>query len=282
MKYPSILLVLFFLAMLSQAGICQEANRIPWMARENRIGIAIGIGSVTYADRQVSPLTYQSKPKVVKLLYQLETNHLLFAFDIDIKVGSTKSKRFAKRIIYFQEEKLTGEKEDKKFPVGGSFLSGKISVGAFYKIQSTQNSTFRVAAGGRISNELFYPQGWTTAGIFNALSFSPEGCVQHRIDNTHVLFASFKLPVLTQLTRLPYYNTVSQPDKNLWQGFFQNKQWVGLSSYLAPSVNVGYTYQINANWVTGVNYELNGYQITVPQKMYAVTHSFTANAFHQF
>lgn len=260
----------------------QETNRIPWMARENRIGIALGIASVSFSDKNTSPLVYQSKPKMVRFFYQLESNHILITFDIDVKVGSTKTKHIANRMLFFQEEDYKGKKEDKKFLVGGSLLAGRISVGAFYKISSTQHSTFRVAVGGKISNELFYPQGWTSAGIFNALSFSPEGIAHHRIDDSHALTASFRLPLVTQLTRLPYYNTVSHPDKSLLGGFFRNKEWVGIGKYAAPALQLGYTYNINTNWGTGLSYELNWYNITTPQLMRATTHSFLANAHCQF
>lgn len=279
MKFSVFILLLSMLAHISYS---QDATRVPWMARENRIGLAIGIGSVQYLDKNSSPLVYQSKPKLVQLFYVLESNHWLFSLDIDVKVGGTKAKHFSNRQLLFQEEDYTGKKEEKRFPVGGSFLAGKISMGGFYKISSTQRSTFRVAVGGRISNEMFYPQGWTSGGIFNALSLSPEGWAQHRVNDEHSFTANFHLPLLTKLTRLPYYNTVSAPDKSLSGGFFSNSKWVGVGKYLAPSTQINYNYAINANWGAGVYYELTWYNIIPPQLMRATSHGLLVNTYHQF
>ena len=53
-------LVALFVTGLSHA---QDYEKRPWMPLENRIGLALGIGSFTYLDKNSSPLVYQSKPK---------------------------------------------------------------------------------------------------------------------------------------------------------------------------------------------------------------------------
>lgn len=260
----------------------QDYENRPWMPLENRIGLALGIGSVKYLDKNSSPLIYQSRPKNVRLFYNLETNQFLFSIDLDMKMGGNTPKDFSDRTLYFQEEDYKGNKEDKKFPAGGSFLAGRISMGAYYKISSTQESTFKVAVGGRIMNELFYPQGWNSGGMFNSLSLSPEGWVQHRINKYHQLSASVRVPVVARLSRLPYDNTVSAPNKNQVQGFFRNSEWVSPKKFLAPAFTVGYNYQINSRWGAGLNYEFNWYQIQTPQTMRAVGSSLLAQVHHQF
>ncbi len=184
-------LVALFVTGLSHA---QDYENRPWMPLENRIGLALGIGSFTYLDKNSSPLVYQSKPKNLRLFYNLESNTFLFSVDLDVRLGSNAPKYHKDRTLYFQEEDYKGKKEDKKFPAGGSFMAGKISLGAYYKIPSTQESTFKVAVGGRIMNELFYPQGWNSAGMFNALSISPEGLIQHRVNEYHQFTASVRIP----------------------------------------------------------------------------------------
>jgi hypothetical protein len=273
------------LAVLLIAGFAAHAqdyvNR-PWMPLENRIGLAMGIGSITYLDKNSSPLVYQSRPKNLRIFYNLESNDFLFSVDLDVRMGSNAPKYHQDRMLYFQEEDYKGKKEDKKFPAGGSFMAGRISLGAYYKISSTQESTFKVAVGGRIMNELFYPQGWNTGGMFNALSFSPEAVTQHRVNEHHQFTASIRIPVVARLSRLPYDNTVSAPDKNQVEGFFRNSSWVGPSKFLAPAMTLGYNYQINTRWGAGLNYELGWYNIQTPQQMKAVSHSLLANFHHQF
>jgi hypothetical protein len=260
----------------------QDYSERPWMALENRVGVAIGIGSVTYLDRNATSLIYQSKPKNARLFYHLETNHFLFAMNLDMRIGSNGPKYHKARTFYFREENYKGKFEDKKFPAGGTFLAGRVSLGAYYKISSTQESTFKVAVGGTIMNELFYPQGWTTAGLFNALSLSPEAFVQHRIDGHHSFQASFRIPILTNLTRLPYDNTVSKPDKSIMKGFLDNAKWVGPGKYLAPAMSISYNNQLNSHWGAGLTYELGWYSIQQPQSMKATTQSLLANFYHQF
>ena len=219
---PRILFLLALLAALAVRG--QDYQKRPWMPLENRIGLALGIGSVTYLDKNTSPLIYRGQPKNLRLFYNLESNDFLFAVDLDLRIGSNAPKYHSDRTLYFKEEDYTGKTEDKKFPAGGSFMTGRISFGAFYKISSTQESTFKVAVGARISNELFYPQGWTTAGLFNALSLSPEVIVQHKVDEYHSFTAGLRMPVVALLTRPTYDNTVSAPDKTIVGGFFRNTE----------------------------------------------------------
>jgi hypothetical protein len=271
-------------AVLLIAGLAraQDYENRPWMPLENRVGLAVGIGSVAYLDRNSSPLIYESKPKNVRLFYALESNTFLFSLDLDVRMGGTVAKHHKNRTVYFQEEDYKGKKEDKKFPVGGSFLAGKVSLGAYYKIPSTQESTFKVAVGGRIMNEMFYPQGWTSGGMFNALSLSPEAMTQHRVDEHHQFSASVRVPLVARLSRLPYDNTVSAPEKNQVQGFFRNSEWAGPGKFLAPAMTLGYNYQINTHWGAGLNYELGWYNIQTPQPMKAVSKSMLANFHVQF
>lgn len=278
MKWNFLAVALFTLTIIR----AQDYQKRPWMPLENRVGLALGIGSVTYLDKNTSPLVYQSRPKNLRLFYNLESNRFLFSVDVDLKLGSTSPKYHSGRTLFFRELDYKGKDEEKKFPAGGSFLAGKISLGAFYKIASTQESTFKVAVGGRVMNELFYPQGWTTAGLFNALSFSPEAWTQHRIDDRHSLTALVRLPLITRLTRLPYDNTVSAPNQNLVGGFFKHSQWVGLSKFLSPAFGLGYNYQINQKWGAGLNYEWSWYNIRTPQTMKAVNQSLLASFHHQF
>lgn len=268
---------------LAVAGVAraQDYQERPWMPLENRIGLALGIGSVTYLDKNTSPLIYKSQPRNVRLFYNLETNHFLFSVDVDLKVGANSPKYHPGRTLFFQEEDYTGKEEDKKFTAGGTFLGGRFSLGAFYKISSTQSSTFKVAVGGRIMNELFYPQGWTLAGLFNALSFSPEAVAQHRIDDHHSFTASVRVPVVALLTRPAYDNTVSAPGRSLVGGFFSNAAWVGPAKYLAPAVELGYNYQFNQKWGAGLHYEFGWYSISHPETFRAVSQSLLANFYHQ-
>jgi hypothetical protein len=274
--------VIVTLLLLAQVLRAQERHLPqPWMPLENRIGLAIGIGKVTYRDKNISPLVYQSPAKNVRLFYALESNHLLFSFDFDVKVGRLFPKHYRNRTMFFHEYDYKGKDEEKKFPAGGSFLGGRVSLAAYYKIESTQHSTFRTAAGVRISNTLFYPQGWTSAGIFNALSIAPEGAAQHRVDGHHDFTIHAGLPVATLLTRLPYHNTVSAPGKSLSGGFLSNTRWTGLSGYIAPSLGVAYRYQADQHWGAGLQYDLQGYIIRRPQTMKACTQSFLPNVYYQ-
>jgi hypothetical protein len=264
------------------AANAQDYAARPWMPLESRIGLALGIGSITYLDKNSSPLVYQSRPKNLRIFYNLESNTFLFSVDLDVKMGSNSPKYHQDRTLLFQEEDYKGNQEDKKFPAGGSFLAGRISLGGYYKISSTQESTFKIAVGGRIMNELFYPQGWNTGGLFNALSFSPEALTQHRVNEHHQFSASVRIPLIARISRLPYDNTVSKPDKNQAQGFFHNSSWVGPSKFLAPAITLGYNYQINTRWGAGLNYELGWYNIQTPQPMKAIGQSILANFHHQF
>lgn len=273
-------LAIIFTSLLT--AYSQDYKARAWMPLESRIGLALGIGSVAYLDKNSSPLIYQSRPKNVRLFYNLESKNFLFSIDLDAKIGSTAPKYHKDRTLYFQEEDYKGNADNKKFPAGGSFRAGRISVGAYYKISSTQESTFKVAVGGRIMNELFYPEGWTSGGIFNALSLSPEAWIQHRIDGHHSFTASVRLPLVTRLTRLPYDNTVSAPNQNQLHGFFRNSSWVGPYRFLAPAVSLGYNYQINQRWGAGINYDFNWYSIQKSQSMKALSQSLLANFYHQF
>lgn len=260
----------------------QNYEERPWMALENRVGLALGLGSVRYLDKNSSPLIYQSKPKQLRLFYQLESNDFLFAFNIDVKMGSNGPKYHSDRTLYFHEEDYKGKTEDKKFPAGGSFMAARVSLGAYYKISSTQESTFKVAVGGTISDEMFYPQGWTSGGIFNAISLSPEARVQHRVDEHHQFDATVRIPVVTYLARLPYDNTVSRPGEGMYSGFMSNGRWTGPAKFLAPAFSLGYNYQINTHWGAGLTYDYGWYNIAIPQPMKATAHSLLANFHHQF
>ncbi|HMQ61482.1 MAG TPA: hypothetical protein PKE06_12490 [Flavilitoribacter sp.] len=253
-----------------------------WMPTHNRIGLALGIGTVTYQDKNTSPLIYRSRPTSLRLFYNLESDRFLFSVDLDLKLGSTAPKYHPGRILYFQEADYEGNAEDKKFPAGGTLLAGRLGLGAYYKVAAAKESALKLAVGARVSNELFYPQGWTSSGMFNALSLGPEMLTQYRANDHHSFSASVRLPMTALLARLPYDNTVSSPNKTQTGGFFSRSQWVGLKKFAAPTLTLGYNYQFNPHWGAGLNYELGWYRIEQPQTMKAVNSSFLANFYHQF
>src|SRR4051812_29796111 len=212
------LLLLLCLTAPGVAGMAQDDTRA-WMPLESRIGLAIGMGTQTFLDSNTSPLVYQSKAKNIRVFYQLESNDVLINFDIDLKVGGLNSVTNKQRMLLFEEENYKGEKQTKKFPAGGSFLSAKVSLGGYYKIKSTQESTFKVAVGFRLANEMFYTQGWTTGGLMNALTLAPQAITQHRVNEFHKFSAAVRLPIIAYVTRPPYHNSVSRPNTNHLKGF---------------------------------------------------------------
>jgi hypothetical protein len=246
--------ILFVLLLIPLASSGQE-NRNPWMDRENRIGISIGIGTVTFREKNTSPLVYRSRPPGLRLFYQLETNNTIITADLELKAGPMRPKRFPDRTLVFEEEDYKGNKQIKKFPVRGSFLGARVSVGGYYKIRSTQLSTFKTAAGIRFSNQMAYPQGWTTTGVFNALSIAPAAIVQHEINEDHRLASGLSVPVLTRLTRIPYHGSISYPNTGTTGGFFRNPTWATLPGFIAPSFNLSYDYTFNESFGAGLNYQ---------------------------
>lgn len=278
MKLKLIAVVCLTVAGVTQA---QDYQQRPWMPLENRIGFAMGIGTVTSLDKNTSPLIYRSQPKNLRLFYNLETNDFLFSLDLDFKIGGNTPKYHPGRTMFFEEEDLTGKREEKRFPAGGTFMAARFSVGAFYKIPSTQESTFKVAVGGRVMNELFYPQGWTTVGLFNALSLSPEAMAQHRVDEHHAFTASVRIPAVALITRPPYHNTVSAPNTSLAGGFLKNTRWAGPDKFLAPAFGVGYQYQFNQKWGAGLNYDFGWYKVSDPESLRMVSQTVLANFYHQ-
>jgi hypothetical protein len=275
------ILSIFFLGSAALIGHAQEDSR-PWMPLENRIGLSVGIGTHTYLDQNSSPLIYQSKPKNVRLFYQLESNNILINFDIDVKMGDSRSLNRPNRMLMFEEEDYKGKKETKKFPVGASFLAARVSLGAFYKIKSTQESTFKVAAGLSVSNQVFYPDGWTSTGMMNALSFAPKALVQHRINEHHKFNAAVGIPLAARVTRLPYHNSVSYPNETQVSGFFKNSQWTGPGKFIAPEISLGYEFQFRNHWGTGLNYDVNWYSVKTENQFRALSQFVRASFYHQF
>jgi hypothetical protein len=277
---------LIIILIISSAAVinitAQETDERSRMPLESRIGLALGLGSVTYLDTNTSPLIYSSRPKYVRLFYNLESNEILFTADIDFRLGGNSPKYPGARTLFFREEDYKGKTEDKKFDAGGTFLAGRVSMGFFYKIPSTQESTFKVAVGVRATDEMFYPQGWTSGGIFNALGLAPEAVTQHRADAKSSFTASVRIPVVALVTRLPYDNTVSRPGRTVLGGFFENTEWSWPDKFIAPSASMGYNFQISDRWGAGLNYEFTWYNIKRPQTMKAVSHTFQGIFHHQF
>jgi hypothetical protein len=270
------------LFMMLGLGVMAQEIRPSARGLEHRLGLAIGLGSVRWLDQNSSPLDYISKPKNVRLFYSLENRSMLVTVDLDVKMGGTRAKYLPGRTVYFQEENYKGKKEDKKFPVGGSFLAGKLSVGAFYKIDDTSSSKIAVAAGVKLSNEMFYPQGWVSSGLFNAISFSPAVYAQHTIDPEQAIVGTFSLPVATYLSRLSYHNTVSAPNKTLMEGFFRNSAWTGAGGFFAPSIELQYRYQFNNHVGSALSYGFNYYSIQQPKSMRATSHAVLGSIYNTF
>lgn len=249
----------------------------------NVFGVTLGWRQLTLRDEAASAVTYRGNLPTFGLNWTNNASNALWEANLQGSYGKFFPKDFPNREVIFLDRKLDGSIDTVRVQANGTNLMIKGDFG-FYKKQSLNRDDDSFwAYGARVSEELYYPQGFVTPGLNNVVSLSPQVLAGIGRANKGMFTLGIVVPIASLVTRLPYNQTVSQPEgPSATKSFFKyNTEFRSLNKHQEIKFRLGYQYRLSDHLVGGLHYEFSGLRDTEPRSLLIRSNTFAATlGFH--
>jgi hypothetical protein len=220
-----------------------QAAPPPPPSNQHTLGVSLGYADYGVADRAASALVYRGTTGAGRLDYAGERPHLRWSASLGFAMGPYYAANHPDRVAVFGTVGVDGKTEDIEVPMRGRTLVPTASLGL-----EGQWSFGRVTllAGGSLDYELFYAQGFVSAGLMQSLAARPSLRVRVDASAAHRVDVGASTPIVAWVVRMPYHQSVSVPHERPVAGLIRLGSTVqGPASMQGVSVDGGYRYRIN-------------------------------------
>lgn len=252
--------VLFFIMclLLTLPGFTQER-----ISKYDRIGLFAGSQQTHILDQQFSPLLYKAGEVSLGLYYEAEHHKSNWNVIMEAASGSLYPPQYADRQLYNTTEDIDGHITTDSFFVQGTTRTFNLRLGYSFDIIHTSDWELNIGGAGR--NQLMYPESFVNIGIMNSASFLVTAEGKYRPNNRHQLSAGIQVPVMSFNSRFPYSGTVSTPNQELLQAFFDGgTHFVSFNKYTQVITNLKWRYALSQHTGIGIQYDFMWQRYTIP------------------
>lgn len=266
--------LLFFSLLLLFIGQEISAQEFPsFSTHRNALGLRVGLNHLAMLDRNSSSLIYQGNLPVFGIDYQAFEENSYLTARLKAGRGSFYSKTYPNRTITFKSENIYGEVDTVSVPMRGTSTLGKFELGYLRKLNP--KSQMEWAAGGLLSNEAYYQEGFTTPGLMNVASFSPA--IQATWwESNYFLSVNVSVPLVALVSRSAWHNSVSQPNGKKLKGFLQQgtelETW---EKHRQVRFSAALQRKMGDRWLAGLHYDFLAAKNSTPKELRLSQHEFS-------
>lgn len=251
--------------------------------QESRHGAEFNIsylrGTQKLHDLMASPMIYYTTYNGLNLGYSRITNKNRWEFGVEAKTGNMISPKLGEREFQIEEG---GD----SFILAPSQYFGEIRAG--YQRKLTFNQQQEGFIGGLLRNEFYYADGLAmNTWALNNLELSLRYAHFLYLGKRHRISGDFSFPLIAMISRLPYSNVVSYPDKSQFSGFLKGTELSSIHSFQHPEIHLAYRYDLAKRSSLEVGYNTDWMHYDEPKTIKKSVHEVSATwiykfQFHQF
>ncbi len=273
--------MLFLLCcLLGVSGYAQEKADF-FLPPKFQVGLQLGLSTFSMVDKAVSPLLYQGRYRRVGLQFLYSGERSRVEVSLQGNLGSYNPADQADKAVYFKELQADGTVKETKVPLQAPMLSPVVKVGYWHKLGNPDKLQF--SAGAMLSEQLLYPQGFTTPGLMNLIALSPQLRVTYAAAERHQFEANLSTAVVGLVTRPPYHGTLTQPNENLEQAFLKhNTRWQTFNKLNLVQAEVQYQYRMGLRTTAVASYQLNWLREQEPRTFTMAESAYNLSFFYLF
>jgi hypothetical protein len=253
-----------FAAMLT-LFITSRSHAAPPTSERDQHTLAVSLGYADYgvADRAASALVYRGTTGAGRIDYAGERPHLRWSASLGFALGPYYAAHHPDRVAVFGTVGVDGTREDVTVPMRGRVLVPAVSLGLDGKWRFGRVT---LLAGGTIDYELFYPQGFVSAGLMQSLAAKPSLRVRVEPSPAHRIELGASTPIVAWVVRMPYHQSVSVPGESPVAGLVALGSTIqGPGRMQGVSADVGYRYRINHRVGVSARYRFAWLRNEVPR-----------------
>lgn len=261
------------LLLLGNTLIFAQPPAPPTMGSE----LQFGYGRQTFKmrDRQASPMLYIANLNGVHVGYTRMTTKNQWQLRIQAGLGNLIPPGLGIRSIKFSQEQA------QPLWVVPTLYQGQLDLNYWRCIGQTGKRTNWLGAG--LHGFMGYADGLalnTWAFTSAALRLTYQTRLQ--LGKRHTLIANAALPMLAAVSRMPYSNVVSEPNRTEIRSFFSGTRLTTFNQYINPEVEVNYRFALSRHVAFSTGYRYNYLYYTEPRLIRTADHSFQASVLYKF
>ncbi len=182
---------------------------------DHALGFGLGYAHYAILDEAATSLAYDAHLATGTLGYVGESTRLRWGLRLGTAFGHEEATSHPGRAIRFVEEGFDGSREETVVPMRGPVHMPSAALTLERRIALGAVSLF---VGGAARFDMTYAQGFATPGLLQLASLRPSVAIRYRWRPRHALELGVGTTVLGFMTRMPYHQTVSQPNATPYGG----------------------------------------------------------------
>jgi hypothetical protein len=234
---------------------------------QHTLGFSVGLEKTELLDQNTSVLPYKGFIPQAGLQWQHRSKHWQSGFDVSVGRGHLQAVGHPGRSVVFLEEDIHGVRDTVRVPVVVPWTPAEAS---FYLLRSltAPGRDLRMSAGGMVSDQFYYSDGFVRPGLMHAASVAPRFQLDYRPEAGRMFFSAGITATLAALvTRMRYDGTISQPGGTRWNGFFGNTTLHGPDKYRRWTGFVQFGYQLTTHWQAAATYRFERSHDALPRPL---------------
>ncbi|GAB3794793.1 hypothetical protein GCM10028819_09600 [Spirosoma humi] len=234
--------------------------------------LQIGYSRQTFKMRDLgaSPMLYVANLDGVHVSYTRLTQQNQWQARVQVGLGDLIPPGLGIRSVKFAQEQA------QPLWLVPTLYRGQLELNYRRRIGHTGNRTSWLGVG--LHELIGYADGLAlNTWAFNSAALRLTYQKRLLIGKRHTLIIDAALPMLGALSRMPYSNVVSEPNRTEIRSFFRGTRLTTLNRYINPEVEVNYHFAFSRHVGFGIGYRYNYLYYTNPQLIRTADHSFQAS-----
>ena len=239
--------------------------------------LQIGYGRQTFKMRDLlaSPMLYVASLNGVRLGYTRQTLRNQWRVGVQAGLGDFIAPGLGIRPIKFVPE------QEQPLWLVPTLYRGQLELEYRRRIHQTASRTTWLGVG--LHETIGYSDGLALGTwAFNSATLGVLYQTRLRLSERHTLVADASLPVLAAVTRMPYSNVVSEPNRSEVATFFGGTRWTTVNRYLNPELGVSYRFELSHRVAFGAGYRYSWMRYPEPQLIRTANHAVSASISYKF
>ena len=233
------------------------------------------LGNLKVKDLQTSPVMYVANPKGVQLTYEHRAAGHLLQVDVQASASRFIAPALGIRQFKFTDEQITGETTRNTVLLAPSLYQGTVEVGYLRRVNTANPANkWRSYAGLGLHNWLGYADGVAmTTWAINAATLNATAAGEWQIGAAHQLTLQGAVPLVGLVSRLPYSNVLSYPERRYFDLFFSKGTHVATWNRLQRlHLQAGYRASLSRHLGLSLQYQLEWFHYSEPRSISTLAH----------
>ena len=226
-------------------------------------------------DLQASPMHYVASLNGGRVAYTRQTTKNQWRISLQAGLADFIAPTLGIRGIKFSPE------QEQPLWLVPTLYRGNLDLEYRRVIRQTANRTTRLGVG--LHDTFGYADGlalntWT----INTAALSALYQTRFQVGKKHAVEVNASLPVLAAVSRMPYSNVVSKPNRSDVATFFDGTRLATVNRFLNPQVGVGYRFDFSPRLALRADYRYNWMRYSEPREIRTATHTASFAVVYKF